>query len=225
LLWAYHVRTIVDGGERKVVPPRTTAWHRPDFEERDVSVISPTKFKDHEWRRICAWTALPIEAQLELEQAVDEYKRRRACNWRPVDVRANLKMLAREARKFAALAGRMGRQERMELAEFGAYLELGEINPVKLLDLVRKQAATLGDNCEASADQITERKKPGKDPRDVQLLTRALDDILRKYTKTGISRSKRSLSFAVEVFKIADPNVGCGSIQEAIRAVQRLRRN
>lgn len=176
---------------------------------------------DEEWQRASAPVSrLTADARAAVEYAIEEYERGKVRH-SPALTRDELSRAACKAEELAELLEVFGAEEReaLDFAWNEPHLrstvdrKLAHVNAV-LQDLAKHAAKA---SLVAAADKQTYYASP------VQVLVGFLDHILKQFAETRAKRSnKGELQFVEIVCAIADPKIGKGSIDEAIKGITKL---
>jgi hypothetical protein len=77
----------------------------------------------------------------------------------------------------------------------------------------------LYDRFSSAAKTFTVKGKPGKNSSPVRELVRRISKIVEIHTGKPLSKGKRQIDFAQKFCKLADPDIGPGSIKLAIETL------
>jgi hypothetical protein len=188
---------------------------------------------DAEWKRIAKSLKLPDEACPEYESIIAGYHRTKA--WLPS--RLPTAKIAAETRDQFTGTQETARKLRQQLfalranshAVFAwaaarypnnkiAAILTSNINDTRLeLETFVDQIEALAARCGNARGQVAGPKR-GPHTLHAYLLVDALDEFVEKHTGRRIDRSKAVKYFVFETFKIADPKIGNGTIDGAMRS-------
>jgi hypothetical protein len=207
---------------------------------------------DEKWRKLAALIDLPDQARQEIENAIDIYRRLAVARPAPHQTRDKLTKVENLAGKLLDALADLDAEAKAALWDC-AGAALPTIEPVEIDETERvaaqiaraamrqrersptprHRAVTLLDDHHASvarlqswmatASRRLQRARPGADPENIRWLVRAIDTIVMKRTGSHLKRSNHSLDFAETVCRIADPEIGPGTVAEAIKPLGETR--
>jgi hypothetical protein len=185
---------------------------------------------DSEWTRIAQPSELPDEARPQIETLIEHYKKQKG--WRPeppFETRYQfnrIEKLARELGHELRLLTSNNDAMRAFIAAIHPENRLAALLIIKeyVDDTRQKLEATIGQ-IEALAGWCADPEilpsERGPHTRPVYLLVDGLDLVLAEFTDKHISRSRkktsRSREYIAAVVEIADPTIGPGTIEEAMK--------
>jgi len=182
---------------------------------------------DDDWHAICAIIPLPKEARLEIDAKIGLYRLWETAKGKPsTQVRKTLQRASRTASELTASIKDLGKPEWRQLDLLKP--KHVERSAIEFLSTVQDQIIILNEWCLASAMQIKRKRKTSTFPlRD---FVQTLDDELLKHTGRNIKRSKKRTTDQSERFvhmmcNVANPHLGPGSVDEAMKSIIKSRRS
>jgi hypothetical protein len=175
---------------------------------------------DDDWRMVSAPLNLSADARHTVEYAIELYLRDRNIEDQasaPAAAKTKLARVSLHAENLAALLDALGTEERAAL-DFAWYKDGTESDVDRELALV---SAILQDIAKhtAEASWVAGADKRNNYASPVESLVGFLDNILREKAGTRVKGSnKGERQFVETVCAIADPEIGQGQIDEAIKA-------
>jgi hypothetical protein len=179
-----------------------------------VGAVYPDfKLTDEQWNEIAKLGSSSVAAEARLEATVGIHrlrKQRRSAGMLPAEVRKELMAIA---------AATWDLQERLRS------LEQSQLAPLMLSFANEKKTLR---SLEVHLNLLAGDIPRGKKGRDAYFLVQVLDDILCECTGKGISRSNKRTNSTREyvkmVCRIADPDIGDGTIEWAMKDCIKRRR-
>lgn len=192
------------------------------------------QMSDDEWRRANAPVRLPECARGEIDWAIGLFRTfQRAARAR--DPQGTKKSLARVQKRTRALLKTFDAldQESIQTMLLPSPKEAASKpfhSPshlpamIERLEALRGEIKSLDTWLDAALKRVS--RKPTRSSDNLVWLVGRLDGILRRHRESGVTRSyknKTTVEFVDNVVCIADPDIGPGSVEEAIKAVVKKR--
>jgi hypothetical protein len=175
-----------------------------------------------EWQKIAKPAGLDAAARQRIENAVATYRYSKNAKLRkplPAAVKKRLKRAADAAIAYVLALTALGEEEKFKLQHVdddGMYGLRKDGNVDGVLSAAVRQAEFLVDLCTTTEGQIARGRRSARLLHD---FVRELDAILFKFSGKHIKRSNAPEQFVHAACKIADRELGPGSIEEAMKAV------
>lgn len=202
----------------------------PDWER--ILPNKPFLLTDKQWKMVVVHSGLPSEARPLVGRAIAMYHignhARRQGN--PAKTRAELAALGKRTLDLRKSLAKLLDNPRAHVA-----LTLGNNSPQEFAGAMRDKLAHrrienamteldgLGRWLSVALNRVA-KGKPGAKEKAllVQLFVAALDYVLQRFTGRAISRSYKN-NFVQQVCRIADPEIGRGTIDDAIKRLRKSR--
>ena len=174
---------------------------------------------------LCAIIPLPTEARRTLDGAISYYLRASSFASKelpPSELRDSLLRIAGIADRYVQEIRNLGPSEFDWLGNCGGWYKISDTEEGYSEELLRStnDAAHIAEWFTYAAGEARKRENLFRDTNWVEHLVSDLDNILCRYTGLHVTRSKAPRDFVDAVFQIADPSIGRGSIEGAIRGIK-----
>jgi hypothetical protein len=195
--------------------------------------LIPVVLTDKQWEQVVRFSGLPPEARVDIGRAIALY--RCVIPYRPSETRAKLEKLSKDA---LTLCDALKELHDHGYSRLVLTLALEPSQPFETAggqQLARRRLAAitrelqgLAEWLRAARDRVA-RGRPGARGRAtlIALLVSELDRILERFTRKHIMRSDKKSTpgrqYVEAVCKIADPTIGRGSIDGAMKRQIALR--
>ena len=185
------------------------------------------KLSNVEWMRLSAIIPMGPNARSEIDNAIFVYRLANGFEQqklRPAEIRNRLLRIAKAAEDFVELVRSMDEEASWLIAHPGTYSNSNENNIFSELLELTSGARLIGDWCRYAADR-GERHDPL--PRTFWLdhLVENIDAVLQRAAGVRARRSKAPRDFVHAVCTLADPSIGPGSIEGALKKLSKNRGN
>jgi hypothetical protein len=185
-------------------------------------ISSQVEITDEQWDQIVKVSGLPPEARAHIARAIALYR----CmpDYQPSKIRATLKQLSKDTQ---ALCQSLRQLDDNAHAQVVLTITLGSASPDEQLARqrsasIQRELQVLAEWLNAAGDRVV-KGRPGARTRAMltALIVSELDRILEQFTGTNIARSDKAdrpgRQYVQAVCKIADPKIGAGSIDAAMK--------
>jgi hypothetical protein len=193
--------------------------------------------KDEQWFTLTARLEVPAKARAAIENELDLYARVAAVGTapRPNEVRGKLAHAAKLAADLLEAIEEFGLEEHdalcanrpvdIEAASEAAELAVlvghpgatPRLDALKLLAEQHAQLIAIRDSMTTAAATVARGKT--RDASNVRALVRRVSEIIETHAGKSLSKGKREFDFALELCKLADPDISLGSVKGAIESL------
>jgi hypothetical protein len=210
--------------------PSTT----PRRKRAKFAAAQPVRLSDEQWAEIVRYSGLPSEARLAIEQIIDHYRNMQAhidARKMPADLRAEIESLRKNAEALADnLAGGFRDADFYSAIIFSRRPQTGwpprtgpvadEVALQRIMGAV-SELQRLSDWLVLARSRVPRGKQGAKRRSNpAYIAAEILDQILARHTGKNLTRSRKrddAVKYVKTVLRIADPDIGNGTIVEAIK--------
>jgi hypothetical protein len=179
---------------------------------------------DAQWTEIAKYSGLPLDAKPRIAQAIEVYQSTQAS----YDNRNKPEHVRREFDRLTKIATTLARDLATALndIDFWSAFERSRLPYQQTLSQLQELQRLIDQLTRARRQIVKEKTGARRKSGPASSLVFLLDEILGEFTDRcrSLDRSKKSKRFATAVLRIADPQIGPGTIDEAIKQRMEIRK-
>lgn len=194
-----------------------------------LSRRAPFKLTDQQWTSLSHPLGLPTAARAELQSTIDIFQKFRDSSAEQLPARTMKKQLNAISKDCDKLLRRLKGLDRRALrAMIGDFDASSSTRARDGLDKFvdrQEQILALKRWCDLTVKRAgTDKAGPAAQAANLEWLVRGLGGVLARHKSLPLRKTKPIISFVEEACQIAHPNIGSGSIDEAMKSAMRANR-